>query len=146
MFKNAFAVIYSLIKEILKGLIKFKEVIWGIFFGIISGGIGAILAVSYIELSSTNKDSFEKSEIYESILSKFELLEKKVNQIKLENQYNQEALEKLKSLEKEIYLILCQSIYYFSHSYFAQISAAGASFSPKARRRRGPTTKWSDSK
>ena len=103
MFKNAFAVIYSLIKEILKGLIKFKEVIWGIFFGIISGGIGAILAVSYIELSSTNKDSFEKSEIYESILSKFELLEKKVSQIKLENQYNQEALEKLKSLEKEIY-------------------------------------------
>ena len=75
----------------------------GIFFGIISGGIGAILAVSYIELSSTNKDSFEKSEIYESILSKFELLEKKVSQIKLENQYNQEALEKLKSLEKEIY-------------------------------------------
>ena len=75
----------------------------GYFFGIISGGIGAILAVSYIELSSTNKDSFEKSEIYESILSKFELLEKKVSQIKLENQYNQEALEKLKSLENEIY-------------------------------------------
>ena len=36
-------------------LFKLKEIFFGIFFGIVSGGIGAILAVSYLELSSNNQ-------------------------------------------------------------------------------------------
>ena len=67
---------FSFLKNLLSNIARFKEVFFGIIFGILSGGIGAILAISYLEISS---DETKKNvEIYEKqneIFSKLEKIE-----------------------------------------------------------------------
>ena len=65
------------LKIYLTNIARFKEVFFGIIFGILSGGLGAIIAISYLEISSD--ETKKKIEIYENqnkIFSKLEKIEK----------------------------------------------------------------------
>ena len=65
---------FSFLKNLLTNIARFKEVFFGIIFGILSGGLGAILAISYIEISS---DETKKNvEIYEKQNKIFSKLKK----------------------------------------------------------------------
>ena len=70
--------IFSFFKNIITNILNIKEVIFGIFFGIISGGIGAILAVSYIEISSSDEDMFEISESFNKVKEQVNTIEERL--------------------------------------------------------------------
>ena len=94
---------YSFIKNILNNILKFKEVIFGIFFGIISGGIGAILAVSYLELNSnSNKNDTEIYENYNRINDQLQLIEERLQKTEFKTEESKSALADLKTMQAEI--------------------------------------------
>ena len=103
ILKNIVLFGYSFTKNILNNILKFKEVIFGIFFGIISGGIGAILAVSYLELNSNkSKNDLEVSENYKKINNQIQLIEERLKKTEFESEESKSALAYLKTLQTEI--------------------------------------------
>ncbi len=93
----------NIFKNILFSIYKFKEVFFGILFGIISGGIGAILAVSYIELSSDQtKKSIEIYENQKKILSKISIIEERVKDTEKNNIYNKSSIEDIKLSQEKL--------------------------------------------
>ena len=71
--------LFSFLKNILTSIARFKEVFFGIIFGILSGGIGAILAISYLEISSDEtKKNIEIYEKQNEIFSKLEKIEEDI--------------------------------------------------------------------
>ena len=94
---------FSFLKNLLTNIARFKEVFFGIIFGILSGGLGAIIAISYIEISS---DETKKNvEIYEKqnkIFSKLEKIENDVaNAIKNSNE-NKDAVNNIKLTQEKL--------------------------------------------
>ena len=95
MYKILFSA-FIFIKKILANIFKFKEVFFGILISILSGGIGAILALSIIELNSgADKKNLEISENQEKIISKIALIEKNIEDAKQNNSENKLYVEKL---------------------------------------------------
>ena len=93
----------NIFKNILSSIYNFKEVFFGILFGIISGGIGAILAVSYIELSSDEtKKIIEIYENQKKILGKISVIEEKVKETERNNIYNKSSIEEIKLSQEKL--------------------------------------------
>ena len=95
--------IFSIFKKILTNIFKFKEVFFGIFFSIVSGGIGAILAVSYLEFnSSIDKKNQEISEKQQELLSRFSLIEESINDTMENSNENKLEIEKIKLAQNKL--------------------------------------------
>ena len=94
--------VFSFFKNIITNILNFKEVIFGIFFGIISGGIGAILAVSYIEISSSDEDMFEMSESFNKVKEQVNTIEQRLEASEFELDNSKVMINELKKLEEEI--------------------------------------------
>ena len=83
--KNIFLQLFNLIKKSLKLLSEAKEAFFSILFGLLAGGIGAVLIFSYLDLNSQGQNAEYETKILESekIISSLQL-ELKKNNAKLE--------------------------------------------------------------
>jgi len=93
--------LYNVFKKTFISILNFKEVIFGIFFGIISGGIGAILAVAYLELNSSNEDVVEVSESFNKIREQVKDIEERIRTSEFEIKNSRIMITELKKLETE---------------------------------------------
>ena len=100
-FKNTFIILLNFVKNLFINLFKLKEIFFGIFFGIVSGGIGAILAVSYLELSSNNQKEVELSENYKKVTDKINIIEDRLNEAELEIKKSNSVLADIKGLQSD---------------------------------------------
>ncbi len=103
IFKKSFLFGYNFLKNLFTSIFNFKEIIFGILFGVISGGIGAILAVSYLEISSDiDKRDVENTENYIKINDQINLIEKRLKIAEIDGKENKSMLEKLQNLQTEV--------------------------------------------
>ena len=103
IIKNVFFWIYTVFKNIVTNIFKFKEVFFGIIFGVISGGIGAILAVSYLEFnSSIDKKNTEIIENQKIIFGKISLIEDNIKSTIKNNNKNKLSIEELKISKEKL--------------------------------------------
>ena len=94
---------FTLLKKLFSNIYKFKEVFFGILFAIISGGIGAILAVSYLELNSeTSKENLEISENQKIILKKIASIEENINDVVKNNNNNKLGIDSIKASQEDL--------------------------------------------
>ncbi len=100
-FKNTFIILLNFVKNLFINIFKLKEIFFGIFFGIVSGGIGAILAVSYLELSSNNQKEVELSENYKKVTDKINIIEDRLNEAELEIKKSNSVLADIKGLQSD---------------------------------------------
>jgi len=77
--------LFNLIKQTLKLLLEAKEAFFSILFGLLAGGIGAVVVFSYLDLSSQGQNAEYETKILESekLISSLEL-ELKKNNLKFE--------------------------------------------------------------
>ena len=77
--KNIFLQLFNLIKQIFKVLLGVKEAFFSIVFGLLAGGIGAVVIFSYLDLSSQGQNAEYETKILdnEKIISNLELEIKK---------------------------------------------------------------------
>ena len=77
--KNIFLQLFNLIKKALKLLFEAKEAFFSILFGLLAGGIGAVVIFSYLDLSSQGQNAEYETKILESekVISSLELELKK---------------------------------------------------------------------
>ena len=93
---------FSFLKNLLTNIARFKEVFFGIIFGILSGGLGAILAISYIEISSDETKKNVKLWKPEQNICKLEKIENDVaNAIKNSNE-NKDAVNNIKLTQEKL--------------------------------------------
>ena len=79
--KNIFLQLFNLIKQTLKFLLKAKEAFFSIFFGLLAGGIAAVIIFSYLDLNSQGQNAEYETKILESekVISSLQLEIKKNN-------------------------------------------------------------------
>ena len=79
--KNIFLQLFNLIKQTLKFLLKVKEAFFSILFGLLAGGIGAVIIFSYLDLNSQGQNAEYETKILESekVISSLQLEIKKNN-------------------------------------------------------------------
>ena len=58
--------LFNLIKQTLKLLLEAKEAFFSILFGLLAGGIGAVVIFSYLDLSSQGQNAEYETKILES--------------------------------------------------------------------------------
>ena len=85
IIKSVLLQLYNLIKQSLKLLLEAKEAFFSILFGLLAGGIGAVVVFSYLDLSSQGQNAEYETKILESekLISSLEL-ELKKNNLKFE--------------------------------------------------------------
>ena len=78
---NIFLYLFNLIKQALKLLLAAKEAFFSILFGLLAGGIGAVVVFSYLDLSSQGQNAEYETKILESekVISSLQLALKKNN-------------------------------------------------------------------
>ena len=64
--KNFIFQLFNLIKKTFKLLLGIREAFFSILFGLLAGGIGAVVIFSYLDLSSQGQNSEFESKILES--------------------------------------------------------------------------------
>ncbi|MBF95918.1 MAG: hypothetical protein CFH34_00365 [Alphaproteobacteria bacterium MarineAlpha9_Bin4] len=101
IFKKIISLVYTLLEKLFASVLRFREVLLGGFFGIISGAIGAVLAISYIELGSNNKEN-EVSDNFKQITEDIKSLDERLKNTELQNKKNDSLLANLKVIESEI--------------------------------------------
>ena len=89
--KNISLQLFNLIKQTLKLLLEAKEAFFSILFGLLAGGIGAVVIFSYLDLSSQGQNAEYETKILES--------EKVISSLQLEIKNNN---EKFKEFENTI--------------------------------------------
>ena len=74
--------LFNLIKQTLKLLLEAKEAFFSILFGLLAGGIGAVVIFSYLDLSSQGRNADYETKILESekVISSLQLELKKNNE------------------------------------------------------------------
>ena len=79
IIKSVFLQLFNLIEQALKLLFKAKEAFFSILFGLLAGGIGAVVIFSYLDLSSQGQNAEYETKILdnEKIISNLELEIKK---------------------------------------------------------------------
>ena len=79
--KSVFLQLFNLIKQALKLLLEAKEAFFSILFGLLAGGIGAVVIFSYLDLSSQGQNAEYETKILQSekIISSLQLELKKNN-------------------------------------------------------------------
>ncbi len=79
--KNIFLQLFNLIKQAIKLLLEAKEAFFSILFGLLAGGIGAVVIFSYLDLSSQGQNAEYETKILESekVISSLQLEVKKSN-------------------------------------------------------------------
>ena len=101
--KNIFIQLFNLIKQALKLLSNAKEAFFSILFGVLAGGIGAVIIFSYLDLSSQGQNAEYETKILESekVISSLQL-EIKENNARFEGFENTISVlkEKLDTYEK----------------------------------------------
>ena len=77
--KNIFLQLFNLIKQTFKVLLGVKEAFFSIVFGLLAGGIGAVVIFSYLDLSSQGQNAEYETKVLdnEKIISNLELEIKK---------------------------------------------------------------------
>ncbi len=100
--KNSLIQLLNLIKKIFKLLLGIKEAFFSILFGLLAGGIGAVVIFSYLDLNSQGQNAEYESKILESekVISILQS-EIKENDIKLEEFKNTIATLKDKLANNE---------------------------------------------
>ena len=100
--KNSLLQLLNLIKKIFKLLLGIKEAFFSILFGLLAGGIGAVVIFSYLDLNSQGQNAEYESKILESekVISILQS-EIKENDIKLEEFKNTIATLKDKLANNE---------------------------------------------
>jgi len=85
IIKSVLLQLFNLIKHALKLLLEAKEAFFSILFGLLAGGIGAVVIFSYLDLSSQGQNAEYETKILESekVISSLEL-ELKKNNLKFE--------------------------------------------------------------
>ena len=81
IIKSVFLQLFNLIKQALKLLFEAKEAFFSILFGLLAGGIGAVVIFSYLDLSSQGQNAEYETKILESekVISSLQLEIKKNN-------------------------------------------------------------------
>ncbi len=81
IIKSVFFQLVNLIKQALKLLLEAKEAFFSILFGLLAGGIGAVVIFSYLDLTSQGQNAEYETKILESekVISSLELKLKKNN-------------------------------------------------------------------
>ena len=101
--KNIFLELFNLIKQTLKLLSEVKEAFFSILFGLLAGGIGAVVIFSYLDLSSQGQNAEYEAKILESekVISSLQL-ELKKNTVRFEEFENTISVlkNKLDTIEK----------------------------------------------
>jgi hypothetical protein len=94
---SIFLNLFNLIKKVLKLLLEAKEAFFSILFGLLAGGIGAVIIFSYLDFSSQGKNAEYETKILESeeIISSLQL-ELKKNNVKFEEFENSISILKNK--------------------------------------------------
>ncbi len=87
--KNISLQLFNLIKQTLKLLLEAKEAFFSILFGLLAGGIGAVVIFSYLDLSSQGQNAEYESKILES--------EKVISSLQLELRKNNSKFEEFES-------------------------------------------------
>ncbi len=100
---SLFLQLFNLIKQALKLLLEAKEAFFSILFGLLAGGIGAVVIFSYLDLSSQGQNTEYETKILESekVISSLQL-ELRKNTAKFEEFENTISIlkNKLDSTEK----------------------------------------------
>ena len=80
--KNIFLQLFNLIKQALNLLSEAKEAFFSILFGLLAGGIGAVVIFSYLDFSSQGQNAEYETKILESekVISSLQLELKKIMQ------------------------------------------------------------------
>ncbi len=103
-FKGFFTLIFEILKKILTIIVSFKSFFWSILFSILSGSIGAVIAISFIELNSdVEKNNLEILQYYEKVSTQLKLLEERLEESEKDNEKNKMVLNDLKPIQKEVY-------------------------------------------
>ena len=100
--KKVFFYLTNFIKNIFSSFYKYREIFFGVLFGIISGGIGAILAVTYIELNSDATKMSEKLENLNYVNDQINTIEERIKNTEAELENTKSNIEILKDLKSEI--------------------------------------------
>ena len=100
--KKVFFYLINFINNIFSSFYRIREIFFGVLFGIISGGIGAILAVSYIELSSDSTKISEKLENLSSVNDQINSIEERIKNTEAELENTKSNIEILKDLQSEM--------------------------------------------
>ena len=81
IIKSVFLQLFNLIKQALKLLFEAKEAFFSILFGLLAGGIGAVVIFSYLDLSSQGQNAEYETKIleHEKVISSLQLEIKKNN-------------------------------------------------------------------
>ena len=87
--KNIFLQLFNLIKQGFKLLLEVKEAFFSILFGLLAGGIGAVVIFSYLDLSSQGQNAEYESKILEA--------EKIISSLQLELKKNDAKFEEFKN-------------------------------------------------
>ena len=101
--KNIFLQLFNLIKQALNLLLEAKEAFFSILFGLLAGGIGAVIIFSYLDFSSQGQNTEYETKILESekVISSLQL-ELKENNARIEEFENTISIlkDKLNTTEK----------------------------------------------
>ena len=87
--KNLFLQLFNLVKQFLKLLLEAKEAFFSILFGLLAGGIGAVVIFSYLDLSSQGQNAEYETKVLES--------EKVISSLKLELKKNNTKFEEFEN-------------------------------------------------
>ena len=87
--KNIFLQLFNLVKQTFKLLLGVKEAFFSILFGLLAGGIGAVVIFSYLDFSSQGQNAEYETKILES--------EKVISSLQLELKKNDTKFEEFKN-------------------------------------------------
>ena len=87
--KNIFLQLFNLIKQALNLLLEAKEAFFSILFGLLAGGIGAVVIFSYLDFSSQGQNTEYETKILES--------EKVISSLQLELKENNARFEEFEN-------------------------------------------------
>jgi len=90
MVKNIFLQLFNLVKQALKLLSEAREAFFSILFGLLAGGIGAVVIFSYLDLSSQGQNAEYVTKILES--------EKVISSLQLEIRENNAKFRKFENI------------------------------------------------
>ena len=88
--KNIFLQLFNLIKQTFKVLLGVKEAFFSIVFGLLAGGIGAVVIFSYLDLSSQGQNAEYETKILDN--------EKVISSLELELTKNDAQFEEFKTI------------------------------------------------
>ena len=87
--KNIFMQLFNLIRQVLNLLSEAKEAFFSILFGLLAGGIGAVIIFSYLDFSSQGQNTEYKTKVLES--------EKIISSLQLELKENNARFEEFEN-------------------------------------------------